>query len=74
VELHTFSVAARCARSGMFVAELRRSFEVARAQSFGYSRGLPTRANPMGDVPDDVMAILRAPTHERPGAPREQVE
>jgi uncharacterized Ntn-hydrolase superfamily protein len=49
------------------VAELRRIFEVARQQYLPFIAGMPTRANPMGNLPDDVGAMLLIPPADRPG-------
>ncbi len=49
------------------VAELRRVFEVARHQLFPFVRGLPSRANPLGGIDDDVTAMLLTPPPFRPG-------
>jgi uncharacterized Ntn-hydrolase superfamily protein len=49
------------------VAELRRVFEVARHQYLPFITGMPTRANPMGALPDAVGAMLLRSPPERPG-------
>lgn len=49
------------------VAELRRVFEVARHQYLPFIVGMPTRANPLGNLPDDVGAMLLTPPPYRPG-------
>jgi len=49
------------------VGELRRVFEVAKQQYLPFIAGMPTRANPLGALGDDVTEmLLRAPA-ERPG-------
>ncbi|MFO1349536.1 MAG: DUF1028 domain-containing protein [Gammaproteobacteria bacterium] len=49
------------------VAELRRVFEVARHQLLPFMIGMPTRANPLGDLPKEVTGILMTPPPYRPG-------
>jgi uncharacterized Ntn-hydrolase superfamily protein len=49
------------------VAELRRVFEVARQQYLPFIVGMPTRANPWGNLPDEVGAMLLTPPPYRPG-------
>ena len=49
------------------VAELRRVYEVARHQLLPFMRGMPTRANPLGSLGDDVAAVLLTPPPYRPG-------
>jgi uncharacterized Ntn-hydrolase superfamily protein len=49
------------------VVELRRVFEVARHQYLPFITGMPTRANPMGALPDAVGAMLLRSPPERPG-------
>jgi uncharacterized Ntn-hydrolase superfamily protein len=49
------------------VAELRRVFEVARHQYLPFIVGMPTRANPLGNLPEDVGAMLLTPPPYRPG-------
>ena len=49
------------------VAELRRVFEVARHQYRPFVAGMPTRDNPLGDLPEEVAAMLLAPPPCRPG-------
>jgi uncharacterized Ntn-hydrolase superfamily protein len=49
------------------VAELRRVFEVARQRYLPFIVGMPTRANPEGDLPDAVSAMLLTPPPYRPG-------
>jgi uncharacterized Ntn-hydrolase superfamily protein len=49
------------------VAELRRVFEVARQQYLPFIVGMPTRANPLGNLADEVVAMLLTPPPYRPG-------
>ena len=49
------------------VAELRRVFEVARQQYLPFIVGMPTRANPLGNLPDEVGVMLLTPPPYRPG-------
>ncbi|HEX5794572.1 MAG TPA: DUF1028 domain-containing protein, partial [Geminicoccaceae bacterium] len=49
------------------VAELRRVFEVARQQYLPFVIGMPTRARPEGDLPQEVSAMLLTPPPYRPG-------
>jgi uncharacterized Ntn-hydrolase superfamily protein len=49
------------------VAELRRVFEVARHQLLPFIGGMPTRANPLGDLPRSVTEMLMTPPPYRPG-------
>ena len=49
------------------VAELRRVYEVARHQLLPFMQGMPTRANPLGSLGDDVAAVLLTPPPYRPG-------
>jgi uncharacterized Ntn-hydrolase superfamily protein len=49
------------------VAELRRVFEVARHQYLPFIVGMPTRANPLGNLPEQVGAMLLTPPPYRPG-------
>jgi len=49
------------------VAELRRVFEVARQQLLPFVDGMPSRANPLGDLPGSVTAMLLTPPPFRPG-------
>jgi uncharacterized Ntn-hydrolase superfamily protein len=49
------------------VAELRRVFEVARQQYLPFIIGMPTRANPLGSLPDEVSTMLLTPPPYRPG-------
>lgn len=49
------------------VAELRRVFEVARHQLLPFVEGMPTRANPLGDLPKAVTDVLMTPPPFRPG-------
>ncbi len=49
------------------VAELRRVFEVARHQLLPFVDGMPTRENPMGDLPKSVADVLMTPPPFRPG-------
>lgn len=49
------------------VAELRRVFEVARQQLLPFIEGMPTRAAPLGNLPEEVGAMLLTPPPYRPG-------
>jgi uncharacterized Ntn-hydrolase superfamily protein len=49
------------------VAELRRVFEVARHQYLPFIAGMPTRANPLGSLPESVAAMLLTSPPHRPG-------
>jgi uncharacterized Ntn-hydrolase superfamily protein len=49
------------------VAELRRVFEVARHQLLPFVEGMPSRENPLGDLPDEVTQTLMTPPPFRPG-------
>jgi uncharacterized Ntn-hydrolase superfamily protein len=49
------------------VAELRRVFEVARQQYLPFIVGMPTRSDPLGNLPDEVGAMLLTPPPYRPG-------
>jgi uncharacterized Ntn-hydrolase superfamily protein len=49
------------------VAELRRVYEVARHQLVPFIAGMPTRANPLGNLPKHVTDILMTPPPFRPG-------
>ena len=49
------------------VAELRRVFEVARHQYLPFVVGMPTRAKPLGNLPEQVGAMLLTPPPYRPG-------
>jgi uncharacterized Ntn-hydrolase superfamily protein len=49
------------------VAELRRVFEVARHQLLPFVDGMPSRKNPMGDLPKPVTDMLMTPPPYRPG-------
>jgi len=49
------------------IAELRRIFEVARHQLLPFVAGMPSRARPEGDLPDEVGAMLLTPPPYRPG-------
>jgi uncharacterized Ntn-hydrolase superfamily protein len=48
------------------VAELRRVFEVARHQLLPFVDGMPTRANPMGNLPKTITDMLMTPPPFRP--------
>jgi uncharacterized Ntn-hydrolase superfamily protein len=50
------------------VAELRRVFEVARHQLLPFIKGLPTRNDPLGGLPQNVVDLLMTPPPFRPGA------
>jgi uncharacterized Ntn-hydrolase superfamily protein len=49
------------------IAELRRVYEVARHQLLPFIAGMPTRTNPLGNLPKEVTAILLTPPPFRPG-------
>ncbi len=49
------------------VAELRRVFEVARHQLLPFMKGMPSRKNPLGDLPESVARMLLDPPPFRPG-------
>ena len=49
------------------VAELRRIFEVARCQLLPFVEGMPSRDNPLGNLPESVAATLLTPPPFRPG-------
>jgi uncharacterized Ntn-hydrolase superfamily protein len=49
------------------VAELRRIFEVARHQLLPFVDGMPSRKNPLGNLPESVTAMLLTPPPFRPG-------
>ena len=49
------------------VAELRRIFEIARLQLLPFVEGLPTRANPLGSLSDEFVAMNMLPPPQRPG-------
>jgi uncharacterized Ntn-hydrolase superfamily protein len=49
------------------VAELRRVFEIVRLQTLPFVEGLPTRANPLGSLSDDFIAMDSLPPPQRPG-------
>ena len=49
------------------VVELRRVFEIARQQLLPFVDGMPTRTNPMGDLPKPVTDMLMTPPPFRPG-------
>ena len=49
------------------VAELRRVFEVARHQLLPFVEGMPSRENPLGDLPEEVTKTLMTPPPFRPG-------
>ncbi len=49
------------------VAELRRVFEVARHQLLPFVDGMPTRRNPLGQLPEHVAETLLTPPPFRPG-------
>ena len=49
------------------VAELRRIFEIAKHQLLTFTKGMPTRANPLASLPSDVTAMLLTPPPYRPG-------
>jgi uncharacterized Ntn-hydrolase superfamily protein len=49
------------------VAELRRVFEIARHQLLPFVDGMPSRRNPLGDLPKTVTDMLMTPPPYRPG-------
>lgn len=49
------------------VAELRRIFEIAKHQLLTFTKGMPTRANPLASLPSAVTAMLLTPPPYRPG-------
>ena len=49
------------------VAELRRVFEVARHQLLPFVDGMPSRQNPLGELPKEVTDMLMTPPPFRPG-------
>ena len=49
------------------VAELRRVFEVACHQLLPFIKGMPTRADPLGGLPEAVTSMLLTPPPYRPG-------
>lgn len=49
------------------VAELRRVFEVARRQLLPFVDGMPSRDDPLGDLPEEISAMLLTPPPFRPG-------
>ncbi|MGI9334230.1 MAG: DUF1028 domain-containing protein [Gammaproteobacteria bacterium] len=49
------------------VSELRRVFEVARHQLLPFVTGMPSRENPLGDLPEAVTRTLLEPPPYRPG-------
>ena len=49
------------------VAELRRVFEVARHQLLPFVDGMPSRADPMGALPKEIVDMLMTPPPFRPG-------
>lgn len=49
------------------VAELRRVFEVAKQQVVPFVSGMPSRANPLGSLPQNVTDMLMTPPPYRPG-------
>ena len=49
------------------VAELRRVFEVARHQLLPFVDGMPSRRNPLGELPPAVTDMLMTPPPYRPG-------
>lgn len=49
------------------VAELRRVFEVARHQLLPFVDGMPTRDDPLGNLPDAITKTLLTPPPYRPG-------
>ncbi len=49
------------------VAELRRIFEIAKHQLLPFVKGMPTRANPLAGLPQDITSMLLTPPPYRPG-------
>ena len=49
------------------VGELRRVFEIAKQQYLPFVVGMPTRANPLGALGDDVTEMLMRNPADRPG-------
>jgi uncharacterized Ntn-hydrolase superfamily protein len=49
------------------VAELRRIFEVARHQLLPFVDGMPSRKDPLGELPKEVTDMLMTPPPYRPG-------
>lgn len=49
------------------VPELRRIFEIAKHQLLTFTKGMPTRANVLGGLPEEVTAMLLTPPPYRPG-------
>ena len=49
------------------VAELRRIFEIAKHQLLTFTKGMPTRANPLASLPSEVTSMLLTPPPYRPG-------
>lgn len=49
------------------VAELRRIFEIAKHQLLTFTKGMPTRANPLASLPSEVTSMLMTPPPYRPG-------
>lgn len=49
------------------VAELRRVLEVAKHQLLPFIDGMPSRADPIGGLPEEVTAMLMTPPPYRPG-------
>ncbi len=49
------------------VSELRRIFEIAKHQLLTFTKGMPTRANPLASLPADVTGMLLTPPPYRPG-------
>lgn len=49
------------------VSELRRVFEIAKQQLLPFIDGMPSRHDPLGDIPADVSAMIMTPPQHRPG-------
>lgn len=49
------------------VAELRRIFEIASKQLLPFTRGMPSRKDPLGGIPAEVTDMLMTPPAYRPG-------
>ena len=49
------------------VSELRRIFEIAKHQLLTFTKGMPTRENPLASLPSEVTTMLLTPPRYRPG-------
>jgi uncharacterized Ntn-hydrolase superfamily protein len=52
------------------VAELRRVFELSKVQLFPFTAGLPSRQNPLGYAPPDIVEVLMKAPADRPRGTR----